>query len=449
MNKNYDVIIIGAGVTGSALAYLLAKYTQISRIAILDKYSAIAQVNSDSKLNSQTLHSGDIETNYTLEKAKQVCKAANLVRTYARGQNDAGDIIYASSKLLLGVGEEEREKLKKRYALFKESFPYMQWMDVEKITLLEPNVTKDRREVISAMGTEQDYCAVDFGNLSRSFVKNATRINQNIDVLLEHHAKHIKRTEGGYLLSVDTKNDNRTLHAKFLVFSAGAYSLTYAKSVGYGLNYGLLSVAGSFYFSKEALKGKVYTIQDDKLPFAAVHGDPDVNVKNETRFGPTALILPKLERYKSNTYLDYFKVLGFDKHVVSALTKLLKEKNIRRYILRNFIYELPYFGRHLLLSEVQKIIPSLKASDLRPAKGFGGLRPQVINKDKEQLILGEAHISTEEGLIFNITPSPGASTCLNNALKDAQRICTYLHHQFALEYFCEDFNIDRDEAIKN
>ena len=449
MNKNYDVIIIGAGVTGSALAYLLAKYTQISRIAILDKYDAIAQVNSHAKLNSQTLHSGDIETNYTLEKAKQVYKAANLVRTYARGQDDADNIIYASSKLLLGVGEEEREKLKKRHGLFKESFPYMSWMDAEKIALLEPNVAKDRSKVISAIGTPHDYCAVDFGNLSRSFVKNATHIKPNIDVLLSHHAKYITRTEDSYLLSVDTKDGTKTLGAKFLVFSAGAYSLTYAKSIGYGLNYGLLSVAGSFYFSKEALKGKVYTIQDDKLPFAAVHGDPDINVKNETRFGPTALILPQLERYKSNTYLDYFKVLGFDKHVLLALTKLLKEKNIRHYILRNFIYELPYFGKHLFLSEVQKIIPSLRARDLRPAKGFGGLRPQIIDKDKEQLILGEAHISTEEGLIFNITPSPGASTCLNNALKDVKRICTYLQHPFALEHFCADFNMDADEFIKN
>ncbi len=79
-------------------------------------------------------------------------------------------------------------------------------------------------------------------------------------------------------------------------------------------------------------------IQNPKLPFAALHGDPDVLAEGNTRFGPTALVLPKLERYKNGTYLDFWKTLQLDGKVISALWKLLKDSDIRNYIFRNFIH---------------------------------------------------------------------------------------------------------------
>ncbi len=439
--KNYSVVIVGAGVTGTSLAYLLSKYSKLTNVIILDKYEDVACVNSNSKLNSQTLHCGDIETNYTLEKAQQVLKSANLVKTYALQQKNSKDIIYKSSKLLLGVGDDEVSKIESRYELFKDSFDYMKLMHTEDIAKIEPNVTKDRTEKIIAMGVSSDYCGVDFGNLSKSFINNAIENNNNITLQLKTKLTKIVRQDNDYKLTLKANNSEEFITAKFVVFATGAYSLTYAKAMGYGLNYGLLSVAGSFYFSKEALNGKVYTIQNDKLPFAAAHGDPDVNVASQTRFGPTALILPQLERYKHNTYWDYLKVTGINKDVIVALFKLIKDKDIRNYILINFAYEIPNIGKKLFLKQVQKITPSLQNKDLRYAKGFGGLRPQIIDKDKQQLILGEAHIDTDEGLIFNITPSPGASTCLQNSLRDGQKVCQYLDTKFAIDEFNKDFGI--------
>lgn len=432
--RHYQVIIVGAGITGSALTYLLAQYSSIDNIAILDKYDSIAKVNSDAKYNSQTLHSGDIETNYSLAKAQEIYTASDLVRQYAIRQENTKDIIFQNSKMILGVGEIEVEAIKKRHALFAKSFPYMQLMDNKDIAQMEPNVAKNRHQPIAAMGVESDYCAVNFGNLARSFIDNASQVKKRVDVLLNHQVIDTKRLENtknkGYQLSVKTPTGIEVFTADFVVFSTGAYSLTYAKRFGYGHNYGLLCVAGSFYFGKKTLNGKVYTIQNDKLPFAAVHGDPDICLEGQTRFGPTALILPKLERYRHDTYLDYLQVLGLDSHIVKALWKLVKEKDIRNYIGRNFAYEVFYIGQRLFAKEVQKIVPSIQSIDLKSAKGFGGLRPQIINKDKEELVLGEAHIGTQEGLIFNITPSPGASTCLHQGLQDAQVVCEYLDASF-------------------
>ena len=80
--KEFDVLIVGGGVTGTALFYTLSEFTNIKRIVLLEKYSRAAQVNSKQSHNSQTLHFGDIETNYKLEKAKLVKVGADMVRRY-------------------------------------------------------------------------------------------------------------------------------------------------------------------------------------------------------------------------------------------------------------------------------------------------------------------------------------------------------------------------------
>ncbi|PIQ67026.1 MAG: malate:quinone oxidoreductase, partial [Candidatus Zambryskibacteria bacterium CG11_big_fil_rev_8_21_14_0_20_40_24] len=54
------------------LFYTLAKYTNVPKVALIEKYEQVAQVNSKGNNNSQTLHIGDIETNYSLKKAESV-----------------------------------------------------------------------------------------------------------------------------------------------------------------------------------------------------------------------------------------------------------------------------------------------------------------------------------------------------------------------------------------
>ena len=79
-HNKYDLMIIGAGVTGSALLYMCGRYTNIKRIALVEKYDSPARVNSMPTHNSQTLHCGDIETNYSLDKALEVQRAAMMLR---------------------------------------------------------------------------------------------------------------------------------------------------------------------------------------------------------------------------------------------------------------------------------------------------------------------------------------------------------------------------------
>ena len=211
-----------------------------------------------------------------------------------------------------------------------------------------------------------------------------------------------------------------------MVVNAGAYSLLFAQEMGFGHEYAILPIGGSFFFTKERLlNAKVYTMQNPKLPFAAIHGDPDCTQEWHTRFGPTAFALPKLERYHSLHVKDLLHALNIDRDVTKVYPSLFADSTIRRYILKNFIEEIPLIGKEVFIEDARKLIPGLCMDDLTFAEGYGGMRPQIIDKQKHELLLGEAKIS-EDGIIFNMTPSPGATSLLAIAMQDAMALCEYL-----------------------
>lgn len=419
----HDVIIIGGGVSGTALLYLLAQYTDINNIMLFEKYGTIASVNSHGRNNSQTLHCGDIETNYTLDKARQVQASANMVSRYVQELKNKDDIQYKYSKMVIGVGDKEVAQLRDRFEQFSPHYPKMQLLEREEINKIEPAVIEGRKEDIVALGVVDDYTAVNFQALSESFVESASEVkNKTIEIKLNTKVSSITKSSDGYTV----KTQKGTHHAKFVVVSSGGHSLLFAQRMGYGLEYSCLPMAGSFYYAPDVLNGKVYTVQNDKLPFAAIHGDPDVLVPGKTRFGPTALALPLLERYNLKTLPEFLQVFRPDLDVVKTLWGLLKVSEIRNYLFKNILFEVPVIRRHLFLKDARKIIPNMQLNDLTFAKKTGGIRPVMIDKKNHCLHLGEAKLSPGNGLIFNMTPSPGATSCLGNAEKDLDIIVEFL-----------------------
>lgn len=261
-----------------------------------------------------------------------------------------------------------------------------------------------------------------------------------IDIQLGTHVEDIEEISATDSFRV--KTNKGLFEADNVVTCAGGHSLLMAHNMGYGKEYSVLPMGGSFYFTPQLLNGKVYTVQNENLPFAAVHGDPDLGVDGKTRFGPTALALPMLERYQYRSIIDFLKVFSFKKDVLKVIIDLLKVRDIRNYFFKNLLYEVPVLQRYLFMKEVQKIVPSLKFSDIRYANRFGGIRPQLIDKVQHKLILGEAKIAPGNGIIFNMTPSPGATSCLQNAEKDLRSVCTHLGLQFDEQRFQNELAYD-------
>ena len=446
--EQVDVLIVGGGVCGTALLFELARYTDLQRLLLVERYGELAQVNSRATNNSQTIHCGDIETNYTLEKAVRVKRTAEMIVHYAELLEPAERerCVFRTPKMVLGVGEQECRFLRERFTQFSPHFPAMELLEKEQIATWEPKVAQRqgelRSEELVAIGIRSTYTAVDYEALSASFVAQAKRAvagsERQLDVALNTRVEaiavedHAAGPDGTTFVVTLRSADggNRQVRARHVVVNAGAHSLLMAQQMGYGLEYSCLPVAGSFYFTPDVLQGKVYTVQNDKLPFAAIHGDPDVRAPGKTRFGPTALLLPLLERYKPASFWEFLKVLRLDWAVLTVFWQLFKVADIRNYIVKNLLFEVPWLRRRLFLADARKIVPDMGLDDLSFAEGYGGVRPQLINKHERRLMLGEARINARPGLVFNVTPSPGGTCCLGNAATDLEAIAARLGCRF-------------------
>lgn len=433
-NNEYDVVVVGGGVSGTALLYTLGRYTNIPRLALIEKYDALGKVNSAANNNSQTLHLGDIETNYSLEKARQVYTASSMVIQYVKNLPEVEQevIMRPMQKLVLGLGQMETELLKERFTKLSEFIPNLELLDASGIAKAEPEVMMGRKLNRLVTAIKAPGQAVDYGKLARSLV---THTDKRAEILLNTEVLRVECKEGRYTL-----NTNRgEIRARVVIFDTDAYSLGFAKQLGLGKEFSLIPIAGTFYFTPEILRGKVYRVQNPKLPFAAVHGDPDLTRPGFTRFGPTARLYPALEpRQLIKTAPAFFRSSGFQKFATwTSFAKILLDPIRFWYLFRNIFYELPFIGLWAILPSIRQIVPNLKASDLTRAYGYGGMRLQRVDTTTGELLLGEGKI-IGKNIIFNMSPSPGASVCLYNALRDAEQI----------EKFLPEFPFDKQRMLK-
>lgn len=425
-NKKYDVIIIGAGASGASLLYTLAQFSNIPRIALLEKYNEPGMVNSKSSNNSQTLHIGDIETNYSITKAKEVNQAASMLVHYGRmvGEKESQKFLFPVQKMVLGVGKEEVDLLEKRFTELLPVFPTLAMAYREELSVLEPATVEGRDPDEPLVALHNRGHAVDYQMLAKSFVKQAKR--EGVETFFNAEVTDISHDSSGY--TIHTKRG--LFHARALVVNADSYSLFFAKKLGLGKEFSLIPVAGTFFFSPEILKGKVYTVQNPNLPFAAVHGDPDVQVAGQTRWGPTARIFPVLESRNIRTALDYFSSAGLLRiKTWTSFIRILSDPIKFFYLLKNGLYEIPLLGTWLFLQNIRKIVPSMQLSQITRAKGFGGMRLQRVDTSTGELKLGEGKIVGKNS-IFNMTPSPGASVSLYNALRDGETVVDFFGKEF-------------------
>ena len=317
-----------------------------------------------------------------------------------------------------------------RYEAFRPEFPAIYLLGREELSHIEPMTMAGRKpdQPIVALHTDRGY-AVDYHKLSQSFVATAKRGGAQIDFCFHLEVDSITCAKsGGFIVKMGTDE----VHARAVLVAAGSPSLVFAQSLGYGTDYAILPVAGSFYRTRNLLNGKVYTVQNPKIPFAAVHGDPAVYDRKETRFGPTARPMPLLERHHYKTFFEFMRTGTATPRGLWAALRVAGDWDITRFLIKNAMYDLPIIGKRVFLTDARKIVPSLVARDLTLDRGAGGIRGQLIDKRTGTIARGKDKI-VGDGIIFTMAPSPGASYCLGNAVEDARTLATFLGDDYRFD----------------
>lgn len=132
----YDLLIIGAGVTGCAVARQLSRYQ--ARIAVLEAAEDVA--DGASKANSGIVHAG-FDAKPGTKKAYYNVKGAGMYPDLVRELNVPYGPI---SALVIGFTEEDRETLEKLLRQGEENgVEKLQILEKHQVLSLEPNVNPD------------------------------------------------------------------------------------------------------------------------------------------------------------------------------------------------------------------------------------------------------------------------------------------------------------------
>ena len=132
----YDIVIIGAGVVGCALAQKLSRYS--AKIAVLEAAEDVA--DGASKANSGIVHAG-FDAKPGTKKAYYNVRGANM---YAQITKELGVPYNPIGALVIGFTEEDRATLNTLLEQGKKNgVKELRIIEREEILTLEPNTNPD------------------------------------------------------------------------------------------------------------------------------------------------------------------------------------------------------------------------------------------------------------------------------------------------------------------
>ena len=205
----YDVIIIGAGVTGCAIAWQLSKYN-LSTI-VLEKCSDVCE--GTSKANSGIVHAGFDAVPGTM-KAKMNVRGNEMIRELA---DEIGFAFKQTGAMVLCFDESDRDKLNDLYERGQANgVTGLEILDGDSVRKLEPSLSKEVKCALYA-NTSGIVCpfemTIAFAEVALS---NGVKFELNTEVI------GIERAESGFI--VDTSN--KQFEGKIVINAAGVYADT-------------------------------------------------------------------------------------------------------------------------------------------------------------------------------------------------------------------------------
>lgn len=205
--KKYDVIIVGAGVSGTAIASALAPY-DIS-VCVLEKTNDIS--NGASKANSGIVHAGYDAKPDTLmarfnvrgnEMYPELCERLDVPFTLC------GSYVVAFNAEEVKMLHELKERGEKN------GVPELKILSAEEIQAHEPKLNKEIKAALFAptAGVISPY------ELSIALMEHA--MDNGAELLLESPVLDINRSDNGFIV----KTKENTFEAKIVINAAGAYA---------------------------------------------------------------------------------------------------------------------------------------------------------------------------------------------------------------------------------
>ena len=203
----YDVVIIGAGVSGSASARELSRYKL--NACVIEKTEDVC--SGTSKANSGIVHAGFDAPEGSLMAKLNV--EGNLMMEELSKELDFP--FKKNGSLVICLSEEDMPKLKELYDRgIRNGVKELKILNKEEVLELEPNITDD---VYAALYAPTGGIVCPFG-LNIALAENAN--TNGIEFRFNTEAQDIEKIDGGFII----KTNQGDIKTKYIVNAAGVYA---------------------------------------------------------------------------------------------------------------------------------------------------------------------------------------------------------------------------------
>lgn len=205
--RDYEVIIIGAGVSGCAIARELSKYEV--KCLVLDKEEDVCC--GTSKANSAIIHAGYDATNGTMMAKMNVEGNAMMTKL----AEDLDIPFTRNGSLVLCFSEEDMPGLQKLYDNgVANGVPYLQILKKEEVLAMEPNISDD---IFAALYAPTGGIVCPF-HLNMALAENACA--NGVEFRFDTEVLNIHKAEQGFVV----KTNQGEMTADYVINAAGVYA---------------------------------------------------------------------------------------------------------------------------------------------------------------------------------------------------------------------------------
>jgi (S)-2-hydroxyglutarate dehydrogenase len=351
-----DVIIVGGGIVGLAVALEVTRRFPHLRLLLLEKEDRVGRHQSGH--NSGVIHSGVYYKPGSL-KARLCVEGAHVMVEFCRTHGIPHQVC---GKVIVATHEEEfprLEELRRRGGA--NGLTGLQLVGPERLREIEPHASGLRALVVPSTGIT-DYAAV-----------------------CEKYAELI-RAQGGTILISTAVTGLRELTSEIVVETSGpAFSTTYlincaglfsdriSRMAGAEPDVMIVPFRGEYYdlISERSslVRALIYPVPDPRFPFLGVHFTRRVNGTVDA--GPNAVLAFRREGYRRT---------DFNLH---DLASSLVFPGFWRMAARHWRSGLDEFQRSFskpaFVRALQRLLPEVREEDLVP--GGSGVRAQALRRD--------------------------------------------------------------------
>jgi L-2-hydroxyglutarate oxidase len=386
MTDRYDVLIVGGGIVGLAVALEITHRFPRLRLLLLEKEDHVGLHQSSH--NSGVIHSGVYYKPGSL-KAKLCVEGARAMVEFCR---DHGLPYQVCGKVIVATHEEEFPRLEElRRRGEANGLTGIRLIGADELHEIEPHASGLRALVAPSTGIT-DYAAVceKYAELIRA--QGGTILTSTVVTGLRDLTSEVLVETSGPVFS-----------ATYLINCAGLFSDRIARMSGEKPDVMIVPFRGEYYHliphRASLVRGLIYPVPDPQFPFLGVHFTRRVNGTVDA--GPNAVLAFRREGYRRSDFSLY------------DLASALAFPGFWRMAAKHWRSGLDEFHRSFSKSEfvraLQRLLPEVREQDLIP--GGSGVRAQALRRDGT-LVDDFQFVPSGKMLHVLNVPSPAATASL-------------------------------------